>query len=124
MSADCPRLTAEDLQLLGGLPRLEVLRLRSLAADSVGDAVLASLEGCTRLRELSLGFWSRPVQMEITAAAVTRSVSQHTPTQAAVHLHPEVGILTHSCMPNPEVGMLHIPTQAAVYLHPEVDLLT
>ena len=46
-----------------------VLRLSGLAAGSVSDAVLRSLQGCTRLWRLK----DSPLQMDITAAAVTRS---------------------------------------------------
>ena len=64
-----------------------------LPADSVSDALLESLHGCTRLWGLELGREDGPQQMDITASAVTRSVSLHT-TQASVYLHPGVDIPT------------------------------
>ena len=86
-----------------------------LPADSVSDALLESLHGRTGLTFLRLGHEDGPPQMDITAAAVTRSVRLHT-TQAAVYLlptpwgrhtdtaacsHPGVDILTHGSVSTP-----------------------
>ena len=82
VSADCPGVTPEGLRHLGSLSELSVLALRDLPADWLTDAVLASLQRCSRLVGLVLGLLDRPLQT-IPVAAVTRSVRLHT-TQAAV----------------------------------------
>ena len=88
VSADCPGVTPEGLRHLGSLSGLVYLYLRDLPAGVLTDAVMASLQGCSRLEELYLGHWDRPLQTDIPVAAVTRSVRLLT-TQPAVHPHPE-----------------------------------
>ena len=71
-----------------------------LPAGSVSDAVLESLCGRTELAVLILGYEDDLLPIDITAAAVTRSVRLLT-TQAAAYPHPEVDILAHGCISTP-----------------------
>ena len=91
--ADCPEVTHVGLQNLASLSRLKYLFLTDQPPYWLTDDKLQGLHGNSRLEYLQLGIPNRPMQMNITSAAVAGSVRLHT-TQAAVCLYPEVDILT------------------------------
>ena len=74
--ADCPEMTAVGLQYLGSLYQLEALILVGISPAAMTDAVLDSLNSCSRLRRLQLGDPRQPPESAVTPAAVSRSVSQ------------------------------------------------
>ena len=91
--AGCKNVTLKGLGYLHGRPTLTRLYLRDLPDYWLTDAVLDSLHNHTRLKQLDLGEWSSggggnsPIQANITAPAVTRSVGLHTHTGSCIPTH-------------------------------------
>ena len=77
--ADSPEVTDVGLRHLNSLPGLWVLILKDQPSFWLTDTKLQGLHNNSQLRFLRLGY-SRPIQMNITAAAITRSVRLHTHT--------------------------------------------
>ena len=71
--ADWPEVTSKSLQSLTSLPGLRVLSLSGLPANWLTDTRLQILHDISQLKQLDLGDRNSPIQMNITAAAVTRS---------------------------------------------------
>ena len=79
--ADSPEVTHVGLQYLNNLSGLHELFLRDQPPYWVTDVKLQGLYNCSRLNWLELGRHNRPMQMSITAAAVTGSVRLQTHRQ-------------------------------------------
>ena len=71
--ADSPGVTEKGLRHLGNYTQMLWAVLSGLSADVVTDTVLDSLHNCPRLNLLALGKLNKPLEVAITAAAVTRS---------------------------------------------------
>ena len=79
--ADCPEVTHVGLRNLTSSSGLQYLVLRDLPRYWLTDYKLQGLHGYLLLKQLELGHRERPIQMNITAAAVTGSVALHTHRQ-------------------------------------------
>ena len=75
--ADCPEVTHVGLRYFNSSSKLTHLILRDQTPYWLTDDKLQALHGYTSMKQLELGY-NR--QMNITAAAVTRSVRLHTHT--------------------------------------------
>ena len=92
--ADSRKLTQDGLWHLRNLNKTRRLFLKGLPDVALTDALLESLHDLPQMEMLRLEGYKGQIRGNITAAAVTRSVRQHTHT--AIFLHPEIGILTPS----------------------------
>ena len=72
--ADSPGVTEQGLRHLGNNNQLAYAILSGLSADVVTDKVLDSLHNKPLLYLLALGKFNKPLEVAITAPAVTRSV--------------------------------------------------
>ena len=79
--ADSPEVTHVGLRYLNSLSGLQYLILRDQPPYWLTDDKLQGLYNCSLLGQLELGRHNRPMQMNITAAAVTGSVRLHTHRQ-------------------------------------------
>ena len=94
--ADCREATEDGLKHLGSLYNAWEMYLFGLPDVALTDAFLESLHGCSQLGKLQIGGWRRQIKGNITAGAVTRSVSLHIHTGNSIS--PPVGrhTQTHS----------------------------
>ena len=82
--ADSRKLTQDGLWHLRNLNELKCLFMNGLPDVALTDALLESLHDLPQMEMLRLEGYKGQIRGNITAAAVTRSVRQHTHTESYI----------------------------------------